>query len=522
MLLPRPTKELLAYARNTLGPAGSDPSRVGGGSASGIRPAVANVLLAAAAASSTIALVSTIAWWQASRPRRVSLEDLGPDERQALVEELFQVSPDVLVSAWYAPAIGYTLRPGSRIEAWGDTFTSNELGYRTGPVRKEPGVLRVVFVGDSWTYGMGVEEEQSFPAQFEELARGTGGRRIEAWSLALPGYNLVNEIAALEGFFERIEPDAVVLCPHPNDVDTDLHVAPNGSWKRRSSVAPAEGFGSDIAVKYPQLPISSHRFQAAWRNAFERIGRTESWLAQHRVPLLLFFVASWNEPFVHHLVQQGELRSPYAIAPAALALPPYQGPPPYSHGNAECYRRYARIVHRGLETPLQLSPLPVETGELEVAIHPHPPPGDWAAETNQQMTAWTGWSIPASYEPAPGARGCVGAMDCATGRFGGATTVLLRRERGAGAVTLRLERIPGAESLYPLDFTVSIPSASGPNTSAHVLPAGDGPVEVSVPIPADLGEEVAMDVEIRASRESIAPELLVPRSMIVAGIVQAP
>lgn len=490
----------------------------------GVRPAVANTFLFLAAAGGTIAIVSSIGWWQASRPRRVTLQELGLDDRQALVQEFFQVSPDVLMPAWYAPAIGYTLRPATQLTAWGDTFTSNELGYRTGPVPKEPGTLRVAFVGDSWTYGMGAKESESFPAQLERMANedGRAPRRVEAWSLALPGYNLENELAALQAFFERLQPDAVVLGIHPNDVDTYLMVAPNGSWKSRSTVDPREGFGSDLAVRYPHVPIASYRYGEAWSVAFSRLHGVERWLRQERVPLLLFFVAAWNEPFVHHLVSASGVEAAYIIAPAALTLPPFSAPPPYGHGTPECYRHCARMVYRGLQGPMGFRPLDEEPGEIKGPVHDHPPAGDWEREAERAMDSWTTWTIPARFEPRAGQPGCVGSMDCSTGCFGSATTILVRKEAGSRRLTLRLERVPNARGLYPQELSVSIPSASGPNEETLTIPTGDGPLELEVPIPPEIRDNAAMDVELRASRASIAPSNLVQRSLFVKAIEQSP
>lgn len=119
-------------------------------------------LLSALTTALLLAVAAGIGWYRAaSRP--VVIEELSAAQREELVEDALMRAPGVHERAWFAPEIGYTLRRRARIEAWNDEFRSNDLGYRTRPVAKPAGTYRVLFVGDSWTYGMGIREEESFP-----------------------------------------------------------------------------------------------------------------------------------------------------------------------------------------------------------------------------------------------------------------------------------------------------------------------------------------------------------------------
>ena len=160
--------------------------------------------------------------------KRISIDALSPEDRQALVEQFFSVATNAYSPAWFSPVVGFTLRRNQKVRAWGSSFDTNALGYRTHPVRKPENVLRVLFLGDSWTFGLGVDEKESFPHQFEVLANrvAEGDRPIEAWNLALPGYNLLNAIGALDAFADRLQPDAVVFCPTPNDNFSSHRVLP--------------------------------------------------------------------------------------------------------------------------------------------------------------------------------------------------------------------------------------------------------------------------------------------------------
>ena len=142
------------------------------------------LLLALAVAGLTGCVLFAVLWWRASG---TGLESLSPQERQDLLEEALEISPGIYRPAYFAPGLGYTLVPDREIEAWGTRVAANDLGFRSPPSAKPAGTTRVLFVGDSWTFGLGVEAEEAFPARLAELARESAGGDVQAWSLALPG-----------------------------------------------------------------------------------------------------------------------------------------------------------------------------------------------------------------------------------------------------------------------------------------------------------------------------------------------
>ncbi|MGE3270676.1 MAG: SGNH/GDSL hydrolase family protein [Chloroflexota bacterium] len=85
------------------------------------------------------------------------------------------------------------------------------------PYEKPAGVYRILVVGDSFTFGGQVEEEETLTARLEEqlqaalAAQGSAPFKIETINAGVDGWNTANEIAWLrtEGF--RYEPDLVLL-----------------------------------------------------------------------------------------------------------------------------------------------------------------------------------------------------------------------------------------------------------------------------------------------------------------------
>ena len=61
---------------------------------------------------------------------------------------------------------------------------TNELGFREPrlPGPKPPGVQRIVALGDSFTQGYGVEEDEAYPRQLERRLEG-----VEVINLGVPG-----------------------------------------------------------------------------------------------------------------------------------------------------------------------------------------------------------------------------------------------------------------------------------------------------------------------------------------------
>lgn len=464
-------------------------------------------------------------WWRAARGR-TTLESLSPAARQALFDEALHDNPGVFVPAWYSPGIAYTLRPRQRLSAWDDTFTANALGYRTGPPGKPAGTFRVVFVGDSWTFGMGIREEEAFPRQFQALAKELGaspGRPVEAWTLALPGYNTLNEIAALEYFYPRLAPDAVVLAPCSNDMDSSGVAMPNGSLAR--SRAERDEFGDDHSRVYRNHQVASFTFLSRWRTCFRALRAEERRLAERKVPLVLFFTAIWEEPFVHRLIGESGVGAPYVITPKAYTTGRFRNPPPYRHGTPEANRIYARMVYRGVADTLgwpAAPAAPAADAESDAAVHRRVPPGDWTAASDRLLLAETAKAIPEEYEPEAGRDDqCVGPMDCATGLSGRATTVLVRRSPGAKRLWIELRRLPEVALLYPLAVELSVPSPSGGTRSVVVLPSDGAELRrFALDLPADLPDGAALDVVVRAAAEAIAPDGFVGRALRIVRISQ--
>lgn len=93
----------------------------------------------------------------------------------------------------------------------------NSMGLRGPevPQFKPPDKVRILFLGDSVTFGLGIPLEDTLVRQVE---RGLGGN-VETLNLSMPGWNLEDELSALTTKGAYYEPDMVVWVFFPNDIE---------------------------------------------------------------------------------------------------------------------------------------------------------------------------------------------------------------------------------------------------------------------------------------------------------------
>lgn len=100
----------------------------------------------------------------------------------------------------------------------------NSKGLRDQEIdyAKPAGKKRILFIGDSFTYGTGVTPEESFVKRMETLNRGN----IEAINGGAPSTATMRQVLFLREEGLRYHPDLVVLCFFQNDVQDNLDQQP--------------------------------------------------------------------------------------------------------------------------------------------------------------------------------------------------------------------------------------------------------------------------------------------------------
>jgi len=489
----------------------------------GVGRGVARVLLFAASLGFSFTVVCGLGWWWTARGGGISIETLTSTQRRQLVDDLLNTSPGVFRPALFSPRVGYTLKPRVEINEWNATFLSNELGYRSGPVRKGSGVFRVVFVGDSWTFGMGVDEAQAFPHQFELLANAYSGcdRRVESWSLALPGYNILNETSALESFYGLLKPDAVVFCPTNNDVDSGDAVLPNGSLSKAPLMV--DGFGFSVPVTFHSLFLNSHLYQHRWRYGMDVLGALSERLRERSVPALVFFTGRWISSFAHNLISEAEIDLPYVITPDELSSMKWRNPPPFFHPNPEAHQEYARMIYRGFAPELGWHPMQENRESQYGAVQRRfDQTRDWSRQCETDLRAFAERNIQTDFVPSLDRALQVGVgVDLRTGNVGRGAVVFIRKAAGSRNLVLSLRGIPEADFIYPLEVTVAIPSGVGSHRQELILPARGAEIHrFPVDIPHDIREGVVMEIIIETEAIAVTTKNLSSASLSIVKIDQ--
>lgn len=124
--------------------------------------------------------------------------------------------------------LGHRNRPGARMREQGPEFTAlyaiDGDGLRAplkdGIEAASSDPFRILLLGDSFTFGIGNNYEETWAHFFEQRMR-QQGRTVEVINAGVPGYDTRTELLYLEGLLSRLQPDVVVLAFLPNDVFTN-------------------------------------------------------------------------------------------------------------------------------------------------------------------------------------------------------------------------------------------------------------------------------------------------------------
>ena len=297
----------------------------------------ARALLASTAILAALTIVLAGYAWRL-RSGEIRLEELGPKQRLALLEQAERVSPAVFRPFLFSGEPGfYHLQPNRIHEnLYGATFVTNDLGFRTVPTDPAPDDrLRLVVVGDSWTFSPFVRPEAAFPAQLERLLN-RAGPRWQVYNLGMMGYSTANEVAALRTLFPRLDPDAVVICPTPNDADESFTI-----WDGRMVTS---GFTSRAIFR------DSYLTERRWIEAFHELELASEALGRLEVPVLLYFIGNWRGMQDYYADRSG-LDAPAVVLPRDYVDARYRLPAtvdPGEHATEEGNGLIATYLHNAL------------------------------------------------------------------------------------------------------------------------------------------------------------------------------
>jgi lysophospholipase L1-like esterase len=171
-------------------------------------------------------------------------------------------------------------------QGWVDDglVTINSQGFRGRPAAspKPEGQYRIVFIGDSVTFGRGVNDDETFPARAEALLRERFPHMaVDVINAGVDGYNTRQAVGRLRRLLPDLQPDLVLLGFYSNDVSDAVEGNDSGT---RIAGSPQEGrvmyINPSLASSWSARLRQSRAIHAAARGLRRLTGQGEWSLAR--------------------------------------------------------------------------------------------------------------------------------------------------------------------------------------------------------------------------------------------------
>ena len=109
------------------------------------------------------------------------------------------------------PDLGHRHRPNAQAQLMAVSVRTNAFGFRGPPIaeKAEPGVVGIVFVGDSTTLGWGVAEQETSAHRVIDALR-RQGRKVDGFNLGVGNHN-TTRYSPCSTVLARMKPDAFFI-----------------------------------------------------------------------------------------------------------------------------------------------------------------------------------------------------------------------------------------------------------------------------------------------------------------------
>lgn len=191
---------------------------------------------------------------------------------------------------------------------YGDVrVTYNERGLRDRPILpKGEDEYRVLALGDSVTFGWGVDQEKTFVARLEPLLQGRLHRPVRVINSGVGGYNTVQEVTYFKQEGITLQPDLVMLTYVQNDIE--VNKGPFDPWAQSSPWGkPLPDMLEAMLGKLWSYRLVHHTYRYSalnqlkgqsskalesgegWRQSMSAMSELVAMCAERKLPLILFF-----------------------------------------------------------------------------------------------------------------------------------------------------------------------------------------------------------------------------------------
>lgn len=172
---------------------------------------------------------------------------------------------EILLRIFYPQPVDYFYfknqwEPGETFERWGIEIRINSYGERDKEYAKdkEPGVYRIVFVGDSIEYGAGVAIEDTYHKQLERLLNqeSLGSQRFEVLSFSNGGTEPSGYLEILQNSVNGFDPDLVIIGFTLNDFESPITTDQGGVREKTAK----ERLYDLFAEVHTRMRVASHLY----------------------------------------------------------------------------------------------------------------------------------------------------------------------------------------------------------------------------------------------------------------------
>lgn len=191
---------------------------------------------------------------------------------------------------------------------YGDVLvTYNERGLRDHPILpKADEEYRILALGDSVTFGWGVDQDKTFVARLESLLQGRLHRPVRVINSGVGGYNTVQEVTYFKQEGIALQPDLVLLTYVQNDIEVER--GPFDPWAQSSPWGkPFPDMLATMVGKLWLYRLAHHTYrysipkqvkgessapsqnEAGWRESMSALGELVAMCEERKIPLILFF-----------------------------------------------------------------------------------------------------------------------------------------------------------------------------------------------------------------------------------------
>lgn len=126
------------------------------------------------------------------------------------------------ISKLSSSPIAYEMIPDTRVVREGVTISTNSDGFRDTDFSEEPrsDQYLIAVLGDSFTFGQGVSQSETFPTIFQKLLNQSHeDPKFRVWNLGVSGYNTEQQSYLLKSFVLPRKPNWVVVGYNLNDYE---------------------------------------------------------------------------------------------------------------------------------------------------------------------------------------------------------------------------------------------------------------------------------------------------------------